>query len=581
MKNSRIYYLITGMCLSLILSCTDFDEMNTNPNSPSSENPASESVLASCMRKAFHEDRFEFWRGVVLHAERFAGHVEGGFAGCWWAGGSAYTYNEGWTSGVWSSYNSSSFTNGFGGNIFANLDILIEYYEDNPEADYANEFLGISHTLRAFQFLKISDLFGDIPYTEHGNIDIPSPKFDSQELLYNDLEEKLKKAVEEYLKEETTMPSMNGYDLVFNGDVRKWQKFANSLRLRMALRRSNVDESTAKTILSSITSYPILGSNEDNVLVERTQSSTDLHNQYYGFFKTWPGTIPDAPYSWDGYSLTWGPGAGAFIPAYEIIEIMKGTELYASEVAQGGSASENINAVAGIEDPRLDKFFMKPKGNLTADHKGMPARAIYALKNDAITTISTDPEEGDVLNYSWMHPDIWYDGGTWNPVSMDYAEICFAMAEAVLRNLVSSTKSDVEWLKEGLQASCERWNATAGTFPDDVAAKYNSATQENKLAIIATERWISAYTVPHQAYSVLRRTGHPLYCYLDRDARIKGIWTNPDGTTEAGKEIEKYAEGSTNYMLPQRMRVPESEIAVNANVPEENKDMKNKVWWAK
>lgn len=574
-------YITVGLISLFAWACTDnFEELNTNPNQPSADNPATESVLASCMRKAFHEDRFEFWRGVVLHAERFSGHLEGGYSGCWWSGASSYDYSEGWTAGVWDAYNAASF-NDFGGSLFANIKVLMDYYEANPEAANANEFLGISETLRAFQFLKLTDVFGDVPYTQHGNIDIASPEFDSQELIYDDLEVRLRKVVEVYLTEDMTIGTMQQFDLVYGGNVAQWRKFANSLRLRMALRRSNADDAGAKAILAEIVKYPLLESNKDNVMVERTTSSVDLHNQYYGFFKTWPGSMPNGNYTWDGYTMSWGVGPGAFIPGYEIVEIMKGTQLYADAVTDGGSSTEDINAVSGIFDPRLDKFFMRPQGDAVADHKGMPVRALYFLKDGKITTINSDATgEGDVHQYSWMHPSIWYDGGDWSPVSLDYAEVCLAMAEAVQRNLVTSSKSDVQWLEEGLTASCERWEAETGSFPSEVVAKYNAASPENKHAIIATERWVSAYTVPHQAFSILRRTGHPEYQYLDKDMKITGIWENPDGSTET-RSVERYAPGSTNFVLPQRMRIPESEASVNANVPEESKDMSNKVWWAK
>ncbi|TRX70304.1 SusD/RagB family nutrient-binding outer membrane lipoprotein [Carboxylicivirga sp. M1479] len=574
-------YILTGLIALTVFSCTDdFDQMNTNPNSPSADNPATEAVLASCMRKAFHEDRYEFWRGVVLHAERFAGHVDGGYTGGWWAPGDSYNYNEGWTAAAWDSYNSSSFVNGYGGALFANTNVLLEYYELNPEAPYAKEFTGMCHVLRSFQFLKITDLFGDTPYSEHGNIDIPTPKFDAQQAIYDDIEAKLKMAVEEYLKEDVTIGTMSSYDLVYGGKVANWRKFANSLRLRMALRRSNADEAGAKAILADIVKYPLLEGNDDNVKVDRTESSTDLHNQYYGFFKTWPGAMPHGSYSWDGFVTDWGPGPGAFIPAREIVEVMKGSPLYASDVKEGGSSSDDINALSGIVDPRMDKFFMRPKGDVVAEHKGRPGRAEYFLKEGVITNIQNDEMEGDVHNYSWMHPSIWYDGGTWDPVSLDYAEVCLALAEAVNRNLVTYTMSDVDLLRAGLEASCERWGADAGTFADDVVAKFSNGDATAQEAIIATERWVSAYTMPHQAYSILRRTGHPEYVYLDKDVTITGTWVNPDGSEET-RTIEKYAQGSTNFKLPQRMRIPESEIAINNNVPEENKDMLNKVWWAK
>lgn len=578
----KIYKIIfAGLILiGVTNACSDFDELNTNPNSPSTEKVSPASVLASSMRKAFHEDRFEFWRGVVLHAERFAAHLEGGYSGCWWNGNSSYTYSEDWTAATWSSYNSNS-NNGYGGPLFANLKILLDYYANNPDEIYASEYVGIANTIRAFQFLKISDLFGDIPYTEHGNIEIPSPAYDSQQDIYNDLEAILKKMVEENLNSDVNISSLDKFDLVYSGNVRKWQKFANALRLRMALRRSMADPNGASQILASIVQYPLPESNADNLRIARTKSTVDLQNQYYGFFKTWPGNLGGETYSWDGYNLTWGPGPGAFIPAYAIIEYMKGSELYASEVNASGSADVNINPIAGIYDPRIDKYFMPPKGNASNEHKGMPARAIYMLDNGTITSINSHPAEGNVKNYSWMHPSIWYDGGTWDPVSLDYAEVCLALAEATERDLISYEKTAAEWLSEGLQASCERWDAELGSFADDVVAKYNAASdEETKLEILYVERWISAYTVPHQAWSIVRRAQSPEFCYLDRDMKLTGNYVEADGSVTSNKELARYAEGSTNFVLPQRMRIPESEQAVNSNVPEANKAMSNKVWWA-
>ncbi|WP_439183500.1 SusD/RagB family nutrient-binding outer membrane lipoprotein [Carboxylicivirga taeanensis] len=590
MKNIR-KIIAVGLIALLAISCNDLDELNVNPNAPTADNPATEALLASCMRKAFHEDRFEFWRGVVLHGERFAAHVEGGYSGCWWGGATAYDYNEGWTAGVWDSYNSSSFMNGFGGSLFANVKLILEYLEANPETSMAKEFKGIAVTIRAFQFLKISDAFGDLPYSEHGDIDNPSPKFDTQKQLYDGLEAELKQAVEDYLKEDVTIATLNTFDIVYGGDVSNWRKFANSLRLRMALRRSNAEPDVAASILANVVNYPLFESNEDNLVVKRTSSTIDLQNQYYGFFKTWPGSMeetdPENPdekikltFTWDGYTMNWAPGPGAFIPAYEIIEVMKGSPLFASNVNKDGSSTEDINALSGIYDPRIDKFFMAPRGDKANDHKGRPARANYFVdENDTIRSIAAHSVEGNVLNYSWMHPSIWYDNGTWNPVSMDYAEVCLAMAEAVQRNLVTSDKSAQEWLSTGLAASCKRWGAEPSSFISDVEAKFSAASEQEKIAIIATERWISAYTVQHEAYSVLRRTRHPEYCYLDKNATVNGIWKNADGTTER-KDVEVYAQGSTNFALPQRMRVPESEVSVNANVPEASKNMANKVWWA-
>lgn len=580
----KLYNKIAAIAVlfaTILPACTDdFDELNTNPNEYTKEKLAPANILSSNMRKAFHEDRYEFWRGVVLHAERFSGQTAAGYNGNWWSPADSYTYNEGWTAATWDSYNTRS-NNGYGGALFANSKLILEFLTNNPDYFQGKQFEGITKTIEAFQFLKITDLFGDMPYSQHGDVEnYPSPEFDKQQDIYANLELVLRAVVEDHLNTDENISLLAQSDFLYGGVVRKWQKFANALRLRMAMRQSTVDPTKASEILAEIVKFPLPESNEDNAGISRTTSSIDLQNQYWGFFSTWKGFDGEINYNWDGYNVTWGPGPGAFVPAYDIIEYMKGSELYAGEVSNTGDLTTNINPLNGITDPRLDKFFMAPMGDSSNPHKGMRPREVYILDGGAIVSKNTHPSEGNALNYSWMHPSIWYDGGTWNPVSLDYAEVCLSLAEAVERNLVSYKQSASDWLAEGLEASCNRWNATNNSFSSDVVARFDSASDSDKLEIIYVEKWISAYTVPHQSYAILRRTNSPKLSSLTKDLVLTGNYTEPDGSVTSNKQLNKYAIGSTNYALPQRMRIPESEVSVNENVPENSKDMANKVWWA-
>jgi hypothetical protein len=580
----KIYNLIASSALAvtvLFSACTDdFDELNVNPNGATPEKMAPAGVLASNMRKAFHEDRYEFWRGVVLHAERFSGQTAAGYNGNWWSPSDSYTYNEGWTSAAWESYNTKS-NNGFGGALFANSKLVLDFLKSNPDYTNAKEFEGIAKTIQAFQFLKLTDLFGDIPYSQHSDVEnYPSPEFDKQKDIYAGLELVLRDVVENLLNSDSSIVLMTNSDLLYGGDVKQWQKFANALRLRMAIRQSTVDATNASSILTEVVKFPLPESNADNAGISRTTSTTDLQNQYWGFFSTWKGFNGEISYSWDSYNMTWGPGPGAFLPAYDIIEYMKGSDLYEGEVNSAGNLTTNINPLSGIADPRINKFFMAPGGDALNAHKGMRPRELYVLDAGEIVSKGSHPVEGNALNYSWMHPSIWYDGGDWNPVSLDYAEVCLSLAEAVQRGLVTYKQNAASWLKDGLDASCERWGANNSGFSSDVVTRFNASTASDKLEILYVEKWISAYTVPHQSYASLRRTGSPRLSYLTKDLVLTGDYTEPDGSVTANKQLNKYAKGSTDYVLPARMRIPESEFSVNPNVPESSKDMSTKVWWA-
>ena len=84
---------------------------------------------------------------------------------------------------------------------------------------------------------------GDVPYSEAAN-DIDQPKYDTQKDIYYTIFEELKDAVSKL--DESAANNVGSYDLIYGGDATKWKKFANSIRLRMAVRISDVDAAKVK-----------------------------------------------------------------------------------------------------------------------------------------------------------------------------------------------------------------------------------------------------------------------------------------------------------------------------------------------
>ncbi|GJM59969.1 SusD/RagB family nutrient-binding outer membrane lipoprotein [Persicobacter diffluens] len=104
--------------------------------------------------------------------------------------------------------------------------------------------IAVATILRAWVLQNLTDLWGPIPYTDalQGS-DQKSPAYDSQEAVYKGVLAELENAVAMI---DADKAGMEG-DLIFGGDMTKWKKFGNSLRLRMALRMADVDPATAKT----------------------------------------------------------------------------------------------------------------------------------------------------------------------------------------------------------------------------------------------------------------------------------------------------------------------------------------------
>ena len=107
-------------------------------------------------------------------------------------------------------------------------------------SDLSNDnYRGVAQILRAWTFLQLTNLYGDIPYTDYGkNV---TPVYDSQETVLHGLLAELEEA-------EGKLSAQGGKiegDLIYNGDIAKWQKFSRSLRLRIALEIADREMSLA------------------------------------------------------------------------------------------------------------------------------------------------------------------------------------------------------------------------------------------------------------------------------------------------------------------------------------------------
>ncbi|QHS62303.1 SusD/RagB family nutrient-binding outer membrane lipoprotein [Chitinophaga agri] len=118
--------------------------------------------------------------------------------------------------------------------------------------------------MRSWIFQVLTDFYGNVPYSQTAKIDqYLTPKYDEQRDVYLGLLAELKTAVS------LISPSDNpiGGDILYNGDMNKWKKFANSLRLRIALRISDKEFAAAKTVFDEI------GADESNLIVSNSDNA--------------------------------------------------------------------------------------------------------------------------------------------------------------------------------------------------------------------------------------------------------------------------------------------------------------------
>jgi hypothetical protein len=135
-------------------------------------------------------------------------------------------------------------------------------YVTDEETANTNNKLMIIEIMKVYAFSHLVETFGDIPYTEALNIDILTPKYDDGMTVYKDLIARLTTAISSL--DDSKGSFINNEDNLYGGDVAGWNKFANSLKLRMGIVLADSDNAFAKTTVESAITGGILTSSADN-----------------------------------------------------------------------------------------------------------------------------------------------------------------------------------------------------------------------------------------------------------------------------------------------------------------------------
>jgi len=262
MKKIFNYKLLTVFTVLLFssISCTkDFDEINTNNNRPTYDQAAPEMLLTNCIEVL--TDR--------VH-EIFLGEEMGS---CWVQQQAKVQYTDedryrprvSVINNTWASFYASS---GMDAEAMINI-------SKARGADYDN-YQAAGIVLKCYVMSVLTDLFGDVPYTNAfkarpADGGILTPTYDTQASIYADLIQKLKDV-------NTLFDADKDFqgDILYNNDVDKWIKFANSLRIRLIMRQSDRVAPTAELtdmIVTHAADYPIFESNDDNAALAYLGSS--------------------------------------------------------------------------------------------------------------------------------------------------------------------------------------------------------------------------------------------------------------------------------------------------------------------
>ncbi|MEO6866160.1 MAG: SusD/RagB family nutrient-binding outer membrane lipoprotein [Gemmatimonadaceae bacterium] len=328
-----------------------------------------------------------------------------------------------------------------------------------PAAGQAPNIVAPALVMKSWTFGLMTDMWGDIPYSQANKSDpTKPPAYDHQKDIYAGILADLKTASDLSVASGTNYGTA---DLIYNGDATKWKKFANSLRLRYALRLSKVDPATAQTQVAAAIAAGVFASNADNALLRWPGDGTNNSPIYNNFV-----TRDDQHMS------------------QTLVNALK--SLY---ISIGPTAADTVF------DPRL-AVYADPI--ISSPSKALYVGAPNGLQDDAAISIG-------INNTSRVGAA--YRSKTTPSILMAYSEVLFDEAEAAARGWAPGDPATL--YNAAIQASMQYNN-----IPDNVTAAYVASprvaySSTTGVQQIALQRWIALFSEGTEAYSEWRRTGVP------------------------------------------------------------------------
>ena len=259
LSNIRLLTAVLGGLTLFSVSCTkNYTAVNTDKNSIASVSPATLPFLFSHAEEVGTVNQGNYQVAQNLFADQYAQYFA---CEATYFGSDRLVINQAWVGANFNPYYTDVVPQLQ--TIFANTDSM--------SAEHA-----MAEVMWVLTLMKATDYWGPIPYFKAGTV-APSIPYDPQDKIYADFFSRLDQAIA-VLTPLKGSNAYGSYDLIYQGDVTKWVKFANSLRLRLALRVSKVDPTTAKAEAeASVAAGVMTTSPADDAFVERSSVGGDIN----------------------------------------------------------------------------------------------------------------------------------------------------------------------------------------------------------------------------------------------------------------------------------------------------------------
>jgi hypothetical protein len=409
-------------------------EVNENPNAPEAV-PVANLLLGGVrdvLQNSANRGAFGQWV-MMYHGENWAQHL----AQPVYNDEDKYNPRAGIPSAIWDEM------------YFAMTDLneaksLSDGVDDNVWA--------IAEIMTVYGFMTLTDYFGAIPYFEALNLnsDVSFPAYDDQSVIYPDLIVRLAAAAARI--NTAAIVTFSAFDPVYQGDMDGWQMFANSLRLRLAMRMSNVSAGAAQTAFEAAWATTTFGSVADHADIE------------------------------------WQSGDPGGNPLFQAI-------IFAARPGDFRMSESLIDRLVANSDPRLPIYAQPAVSDAT--YRGLrngllPGEYVPATTSNTYSQVGTYFLEADTPSNL-----------------MSYAEMLFLGAEAAELGWNVGGMTADQLYQDGITASMEDTGVGAAdiaTFLAQASVGYSTGTYQG-LDAIHVQKWIALFVAGPEAFADLRRIG--------------------------------------------------------------------------
>lgn len=342
------------------------------------------------------------------------------------------------------------------------LQEIFNYYQTHQQY---KQYAAIAYIMRAYVYQVATDAWGDIPLAEAINPAISSPHYTPQQQVYDSILDNIDKAISLIDVNAALTPKSD--DLLFEGDMEQWLRFANTFKLRVLLRLSGVAPQKAAAGIQTLNGAAFL------------ESDAQIN-----------------------YSTTGGNQNPLFS---EILALGRTQNLVASETA--------AKFMTDNKDPRADIFYLRYKAAGTDSIIGLP-------QGNYTSTTSVWSIPSPVVGATGQN-----DASANAPVKfMSAAESYFLQAEAVVRGWLTSGMTAQDLFQAGIRASFESYDVPGAdnyiaTAP---AAQWPAGTAAQIRAIII-QKWVAMNgNQSFEAWTEWRRTGYPDFFTISVTSQLGG-----------------------------------------------------------